>query len=214
MMKNSNDINIPVYCWSTFGVYGDGSCPELKENIHCKKCPTYYDAGKYLFDREIPKKNRDEWARIYSKRKETAKTNTIFVVVFKLGSELFAMKTTFIQEFTEKTASPFGSVQEQRKIFRSCQYRWLTYSPCLSLDHIIGITGDTSLKTGEKTLRHMIVIAYNDERFVFSADEILGIQRISIDDMKEPPATVSKALNTNIESVFFPGWLNSGPVKR
>ena len=28
-------------CWNRIGVRGDGSCPELKQYVHCRNCPVY-----------------------------------------------------------------------------------------------------------------------------------------------------------------------------
>jgi len=28
-------------CWTTIGVRGDASCPELKQHVHCRNCPVY-----------------------------------------------------------------------------------------------------------------------------------------------------------------------------
>lgn len=199
-MKSKNSMNL-TNCWKKIGIYGDGSCPKLKDHIHCKKCPVYSAAGKRLLDREIPDTYREEWAQLYSRRKEMERTDTIFVVVFRLGGEWFASKTAFIQEIIE--SRPVHSVPfRNSETFLGLININGELIPCLSLSHIVGLSMETEVESEQESLKPMMVINHVGERFVFSVDEIMGIQRISPDDMKIPPATVSKTEITHTESVF------------
>ena len=41
-------------CWTTIGVRGDGSCPELKQYVHCRNCPVYSAGAMQVLESEAP----------------------------------------------------------------------------------------------------------------------------------------------------------------
>ena len=48
-------------CWQQIGVWGNGSCGELKTHLHCRNCPTYAAAAMRLLDARPPADYRREW---------------------------------------------------------------------------------------------------------------------------------------------------------
>ena len=48
-------------CWQHIGVWGNGSCGELKTHLHCRNCPTYAAAAMRLLDARPPADYRREW---------------------------------------------------------------------------------------------------------------------------------------------------------
>jgi chemotaxis-related protein WspD len=48
----------------------------------------------------------------------------------------------------------------------------------------------------------LLVVQWNGDRFVFPVDEVHGIHRLPTDEIKEPPATISKSAFTHTRGVF------------
>ena len=63
-------------CWQHIGVWGNGSCGELKTHLHCRNCPTYAAAAMRLLDARPPADYRREWTEHLSARAITATTGT------------------------------------------------------------------------------------------------------------------------------------------
>src|SRR5436853_1228295 len=79
-------------CWLEIGVYGKGSCVELKKHIHCRNCPVYSSAGVRLLDRPLPEGYRWDWTLHFAQEKQKglppARTS---VVIFRIDSEWLAL---------------------------------------------------------------------------------------------------------------------------
>src|SRR5262249_44285713 len=50
-------------CWTTIGVSGDRSCPELNTHIHCRNCPVFAEAARGFFDRRAPEGYLANWSQ-------------------------------------------------------------------------------------------------------------------------------------------------------
>ena len=182
--------NLAELCWKRIGVFGDSTCEKLVDFAHCRNCPDYYSAGKRLFDREIPAGYREEWAKILAGSKETEAPGTDFVVVFRLKNEWLALKTACFQEATG--IRPVHTVPFRTdNVFRGLVNIHGELIPCVSVADILGLTGDVGESPERKIYKRMIVLNKNGERFVFAVDEILGIYRISQDNQKKAPATLT-----------------------
>ena len=78
---------IARHCWTKEGLWGDSSCPELAERIHCYNCPAYSEAGKRLFDRRAPVEYVDEWSDEISEARSDSGREKIPYFLFKCGGE-------------------------------------------------------------------------------------------------------------------------------
>src|SRR5437764_1503482 len=88
-------------CWTKIGVYGDGSCPELKSFVHCRNCLVYSDAGAKLIDRALPPNYRQEWTQHFAQEKRLTEAGSASVILFRIQSEWLAMPTHSFQEVAE-----------------------------------------------------------------------------------------------------------------
>jgi chemotaxis-related protein WspD len=74
---------------------------------------------------------------------------------------------------------------------------------CVSIADLMEYSVEETRKDIDTTIyERMIVVSKDGERYVFPVDEILGVYRISLSDVKEPPVTLTKAPQTLIDGVF------------
>ena len=90
-MKNL-DIGHNHPCWE-IGITGDRSCEALSRFVHCRNCPEYSNLGRTLFDREMPEDYRREVSEALAHATAASAEDTVSVVVFRIGSEWFALRT-------------------------------------------------------------------------------------------------------------------------
>ncbi len=85
-------------CWNQIGVYGDRSCKELIENVHCRNCPVYSHAGVQLLNRSMAPEYRLERTSHFSREKKLASAGKISALVFRVGPEWLSLPTNLFQE--------------------------------------------------------------------------------------------------------------------
>jgi len=59
-------------CWNRIGVHGDNSCTELRQHIHCRRCPVYATAATALLDRDLPPESIAAWTRHFAEPRAAA----------------------------------------------------------------------------------------------------------------------------------------------
>lgn len=190
-------------CWNTIGYVGDRSCPELTKWSHCYNCPQYTRAGLSLLDRRPPEgylaENTESVATV--KEEETAETNG--AVVFRISREWLAL-----------SSHVFVSVLEQRVIRsvphrNSKSFRGLTsiegqIVPVISVRDLLGLDQEylSEEEKGFRVFSRLICVDRGFGRWVFAADEVLGVHQYFSDGLLEAPATVSKAPAAYTKGLF------------
>jgi chemotaxis-related protein WspD len=187
-------------CWNTIGVYGNGSCRELLKFVHCRNCPVYSTAGVRLLDRPLTPEYRRQWTGHYAQEKKLAVPIRTSVVIFRVGSEWLGLSTRAFQEVAEKRAVHSLPHRRRNVVLGLVNVRGELLI-CVSLGRLLGLEQGSP---GVRTLIHdrLIVVNWNGNRYVFSADEVHGIHRLNQEDLREPPATVSHSSLTHTQGVF------------
>ncbi|HOV89509.1 MAG TPA: chemotaxis protein CheW [Syntrophorhabdaceae bacterium] len=194
--------SITTNCWKIIGIFGDSSCPELSVLIHCRNCKVYNNAGRGLFDRDVPVDFVEESTKLISVAKEQELKGYLSVIVFRVGEEWLALKTIYLQEIT--SLKPVHRVPYRTNdIFRGIANINGELLLCISLVRLLEHNHEEEDTQNETNVfKRMIVINKNGERYVFSVDEVLGIFRISLNEIKEPPVTLMKSPSNLIEGIF------------
>jgi len=189
-------------CWKQIGVFGDFSCPKLAGIVHCRNCNEYNKAGRSLLDREISGEFLKEWTENLTGAKEAEALDSISVIVFRVKNEWLAYRALYLQETTN--IRPVHRVPlRTNNTFKGVVNINGELLLCVSLADILEYAPEQDMeKTDMMIYKRMVVINKDGERYVFPVDEILGIYRISLCDLKEPPVTLSKSPATLIEGVF------------
>ena len=92
------DRAIITDCWNSIGVRGNGSCPELKQHIHCRNCPVYSTGAAELLDGDLPASHLAEWTRHFAQPKLAAEDETRSIVIFRVAAEWLALPTSVVME--------------------------------------------------------------------------------------------------------------------
>ena len=188
-------------CWTNIGIQGNATCPELKQLIHCRNCPAYATAAVILFEREVPPEYIAEWTLHLSKKKEIDVPGLLSVLVFRISQEWYALETRYVREITEehvvhhiphcKTNFIKGLVNIHGKI-----------QICFSFGDLIETDAAATEQLVKNNFKRMVVAEWNGAVWVFSVDELYGIQRFNLDDMRKAPETVIKSNRTYTRGVF------------
>jgi chemotaxis-related protein WspD len=187
-------------CWREEGVAGDRSCPKLPAVVHCRNCSEYSRIGRLLFEREAPPGMARETMELLERPEQEAPGESISVMLFRLGPEYFALKTTLFQEVTAPHPVhrlPF----RPGPIFLGLVNVNGELLPCVSAAAALGV--EASAEASESP--RMLVIGHAGNRFAFMVDEALAVSRVPLSELHPPPATVANAPAARSASVFRRG---------
>jgi chemotaxis-related protein WspD len=200
-MTDGKEKPVP-FCWKHIGILGDSSCPRLVELVHCRNCSEYNRAGRSLLDRQVPDEFREEWTRDLAGLKERAVQDAVSLIIFRIRSEWLAVRTTCLQETTY--VRPVHRVPfKTNNVFRGIVNINGELLLCVSLADLVESASVGDVEKDDSTVyKRMLVIDMEGERYVFPIDEVLGISRISLGALSDPPVTMSKAPTGIVEAIF------------
>lgn len=178
-------------CWNHIGIAGDASCPELAGVIHCRNCPVFGEAGRSLFDREVPADYRREWSVLLAREKEALKSATASIVIFTLGVETLALPTHIFREVAEMRTLHRVPGVNSKLLMGMVNVRG-EIQLCVALHHLLEIPVES--KDGKPFADgRMLVVEHGGGMWVFPVNKVHGTWRYNPDDLDAPPATLEKA---------------------
>jgi chemotaxis-related protein WspD len=189
-------------CWHRIGVYGNGQCPELKEFIHCRNCPVYSAAAQQLLDRPLPEEYRREWTAHFARNENFAPPVKTSAVLFRINAEWLALPAQAFQEVAERR--PVHSLPHRRLgiVLGLANIRGELLI-CVGLAKLLGLEKIEPPQKGQTASERLLVANWEGARLVFPVDEVHGIHRFQASELREPPATVSKANASYTQGIFF-----------
>lgn len=184
-------------CWNRIGVWGDGSCPELKTAVHCRNCPTYSAAAAGILDREIDAQYLAHGARHFRTERQGVAQATDSVVIFRIGAEWLALSTGVFHEVCDLRAIHSLPHRRNGTVIGIANVRGALLV-CVSLHGLLGIETAPAQDSTQRRLVHqrLLVASRDGERLVFPVDEVHGIHRFDPAQLSEAPATVAKSTAT------------------
>ncbi len=208
MVEKSQTV---MKCWKTKGVYGNLSCKELSEYIHCRNCPQFTKAGRELFNKNFVTDDLlDEWTVKNAIPKINEQVGDISIVPFRLKDEWFALSTNLLIG-ANGMLSVHSLPHRSNSIFEGLVNINGELLCCVSAYEVLGLT-DKIFKDDNKGYKRMVIIKKNDDTFVFKVDELLRAERISSDDLKKPPATLTKSKASYTKNVYFKDKIEIGII--
>lgn len=188
-------------CWNAIGVSGNGTCRELQKYIHCRNCPVYSAAGIQLLDRLLTPEYRRERTGHYAEAKTLTQPAKTSLVIFRIGAEWLALPTPAFQEVAERRFMHTLPHRRRSVVLGLVNIRGELLI-CASLARLLGLEQETS-RDNSRTIRdRLLVTNWDGHRVVFPVDEVHGVHRLHRDEMKEPPATISKSALTHTQGIF------------
>jgi chemotaxis-related protein WspD len=201
-------------CWKKAGVFGDRSCERLERHRHCRNCEAYSEAAKSLFDRDVPDDELRAWTRQLAEDKQVETAGSVSVLMFRVRGESIALPTEDFKEVVDVRSVHPVPFRSNRVLLGLVNING-ELVPCVSLVHLLRLEEETSSGDADtrKGRQRMVVVERNRQRFVMPVDEILGVRRISMEQVERAPATVTKspvALNRGIFEIEGKsiGWLD------
>lgn len=182
-------------CWSKAGVYGDGTCRELEQHVHCRNCPQYMAAASVLLDRDLPPAYLGEWTRHFAEEHRGEAADTESIVVFRIGDEWLGLPTAVFSEFVDTRAVHSLPHRRDGNLLGLTNVRG-ELLVCVSLARVLGIDEQARTQKPRQfaVYRRLVVIHDQDSRIVFPVDEVHGIHKFSAGELNDVPATVARAV--------------------
>jgi chemotaxis-related protein WspD len=188
-------------CWNRIGVHGDRSCPQLPPHIHCRNCRVFSEAARALLDVPAPADSLRIATEHFARPAPTesayaAGAEMRSVIVFRLRAEWYAIRTAACMEVTD--VRPIHSLPHRRDTavlgFVNVHGGLLV---CLSLAIILGSAALPDSAPTQSARRaavpRLLVARHTAGVVVFAVDEVAGMERFLIRDLKDVPATVAQA---------------------
>ena len=179
-------------CWKKIGVHGDGTCQELEEFVHCRNCPVYSAAAAHLLDREPPAGYRRDWTEQFSRAKKRIAPGKMSAVIFRIGSEWLALPTQAFQEVAERRRVHSMPHRQLGIVLGVINIRGELLL-CVSLGRLLGIEQEDAAASPRTVYDRLAVTEWQGSLMSFPVQEVYGIHRFHAEELKEIPATVSKA---------------------
>jgi len=184
-------------CWKQIGIWGDKSCPQLAEAVHCRNCPTYSAAAAQLLDREVDATYLAQSTQAIRTVRQTLARDTDSAVVFRIGAEWLALPSHLVHEVG--VLRPIHSLPHRRSatVLGIANVRGALLI-CISLHALLGIDKAPAAANATRTLVHerLLVVGHEGERLVLPVDEVFGVHRFHAEQLGEAPATVAKSTAT------------------
>jgi chemotaxis-related protein WspD len=202
-------------CWQRTGMGGDASCPELRQHLHCRNCPTHASAASALLDRDAPEGYLAEWtghvargsalssvSLDFAREREGRASALLSVMVFRIGGEWLALPTRLLEEVTEPR--PVHSLPHRRSgVLLGITNIHGELLICVSLALLLGLDpGEEPQQRTSAAKKRFLVIGREADRFVVPADEVHGIRRCGADALRLPPATIARSASTYTRQVM------------
>jgi chemotaxis-related protein WspD len=192
----------PRSCWSDVGVQGNATCPELKKFTHCRNCPVYANAAMELLDRPLLPQYRREWSEHFAKPRQLAAPPKSSALIFRLNTDWLALPTHALQEIAENRLLHSLPHRRQGMVLGLVNIRGELLI-CVALGRLLGLEPAATNGGSGLSFDRLLVTNWDGNRLVFPADEVYGIHRFHLDELKELPGTVTRA-----ETTYTLGLLN------
>lgn len=147
-----------------------------------------------LLDRVPPDDYKKEWAQLLDKEKGLTEANVeASMIIFKLGKEWLALATSALAEVCEPRAI-HHLPHRTGKILKGVVNIRGRLCICVSMHDFLEIyqKSDEDLAI-DASKKRMIVARHGEEIWVFTVDEVLGIQNFEQNKLKNVPITVTKS---------------------
>jgi chemotaxis-related protein WspD len=180
-------------CWNVIGVHGDSSCPELRPYVHCRNCPVYSAGAAEMLDADTPVSYFVDRTAHFAAAADVEEAETRSIVIFRIGSEWLALPTSVFVEVANLL--PIHSLPHRQNavVLGLASVRGeLLVGVSLRQVSDAGPRAEADGRAGT-AIRRLLVIRRDGVRFVCPVDEVHGIHRFNVRELKAVPATVAKA---------------------
>ena len=187
-------------CRLTIGVWGDRSCPDLREHIHCRNCPVYAQGGRQLLAR-VPK-DTDAGASTSAPEPVLNNSELRSMLVFRVRGEWLAIRTATAREVVEPVPAHRVPHRNDVRFLGLVNVRG-ELMPCADLGRLLELPNVSKpVNETERTWPRLLVLEREQRAWAFPVAEVEGIQRVQPDAIQPPPVTVELGRSAFTEGVF------------
>jgi chemotaxis-related protein WspD len=182
-------VTVARACWREIGVWGDRSCPELPQHVHCSNCPVFGGAARGLLDRPVDPDYLAWLTDTVATRPEEAAPPDRMVLVFRAGGERFAIDAAAV-----RVVAPIGTIRrlphrDDPALLGLVAVRG-ELMPCISLTALLGIPPADVAPAGGL----LVVLAERGGVTALLVDAAEGVEAIRRAEMRPPPDTIAKTV--------------------
>jgi chemotaxis-related protein WspD len=189
-------------CWSTIGVTGDRSCPQLVEHVHCRNCPVYCDVARTLFEAPSNPTYLAEWSAHVATPKVVPDANVESVLIFRIAGEWLALPSHAVLEVAATRTIHSLPHRRSGAVLGIANVRG-ELLVCIALEAMLGLnaSGAAAVPAVAASPQRLLVVGGPMLRVACPVDEVQGIHRVKPTDVRRVPATVGNAGTTYSKSV-------------
>jgi chemotaxis-related protein WspD len=149
-------------------------------------------AAARLLNRKPPAGYVEEWTTHVAGANRVAKTGVRSALIFRIGTDYFALPTPVLQEVAQKCA--FHTVpHKHNRIVRGIVNVRGELLLCVSLGAVLGLADRPELAATERGVcAHVLVCSRDGSRVGLPVAEVCAIHRYHEEDVTRVPATVAK----------------------
>src|SRR5207248_4323813 len=140
-----------------------------------------------LFERPPPAEYVAEWTHRLADDDTTTSGDLLAVIVFRLGEEWLCLDVRNAVEVAPVRGAQRIPHRSDRLLRGLVNIRGELHL-CVELRELLGIDGQA---TSDAAAR-LLVVEHRRQRWVFRADEVLGVHRLPLPQMRDVPATVAR----------------------
>ena len=193
-------------CWKQIGVWGDGSCRELKQATHCRNCRVYSAVGLQLLDRELPAEYLDEATALLAQPQAPKVKGLRSAILFRIGAEWFALPIEVLVEVIERRVVHSVPHAASHVLKGLVNVRG-ELQICISLTKLMGLANRSEQqKSRHSVFERLLVIKRDGHHLVIPATEVFGLARYHPEHLREAPATARRSKNNFLRAVI--PWTN------
>ena len=147
---------------------------------------------------------RRTWSEHYAgEKKLTAHTKTS-VVIFRINSEWLALPTQAFQEVAERRVMHTLPHRRRELVLGLVNVRG-ELLVCVSLDQWLGLgegKAKAEMPSAFRFSSRLLVANWESQRIAFPVEEVHGIHRVYWEELREPPSTIARSMDTYSRGVF------------
>lgn len=185
-------------CFSSVGVFGDRTCPALATHVHCVRCPTFAETAHELFERPPPPGYRAEWTEQLATSESDAIEAAATFVTFRVGDEWFGLPSSICVEVTD-AKKPFPLAHRVGGAFEGFVNVRGQIVLSVSLGALLALSGSAT----QSSRARILVVEDASGRYALRVDELDRVRRVALSAMREPPATVVRALSSHVRALVL-----------
>lgn len=159
--------------------------------------------AREFFDREPPQGYIREWSERLASPENLAEPDLRSVLIFRLGAEWLALGTDSLVEVTVPQPVHTIPFRSNKSLLGLVNVRG-QLRLCVSLHEILGVETESPARAGAApadAVPRMVIIQSGNDQWVFQAEEVVRVHRISSGRLRKVPSTFP-AETSHTQAVF------------